>query len=75
MTAEQIRAIRASLGLTQSQFGREVGGASARTVRRWEAGTCQVPGSVAKLAVRLLQEANAKTWWGRKLYPEGDEAA
>jgi len=46
MSAINIKKIRNDLGLSQSQFARMVGVASDRTVRRWEEGERDVPGSV-----------------------------
>ena len=57
MTKDEIRAARQALGMSQSQLGKAVGGANARTVRRWESGESQVPGSVAKLLERLVEDS------------------
>lgn len=47
--ADIVRATRAALGLSAEGFAREVRVESGRTVRRWEAGDRDVPGSVLRL--------------------------
>lgn len=52
MTAAEFRALRERLALNKTQLGRIVD-APPRTLRRWEAGTSEIPGPVAVL-MRLL---------------------
>ncbi len=47
--ADIVRSTRAALGLSAEGFARAVHAASGRTVRRWEAGDSDVPGSVTVL--------------------------
>lgn len=49
MTPAQLRTIRDSLGLTAEAFARLVGVSGGRTVRKWEAGDREIPGTVAIL--------------------------
>ena len=47
MTPEELKSARRSLGLSCEKFAQRVGVASGRTVRRWEAGDREIPGSIA----------------------------
>ena len=53
MTPLQIKHIRHSYGMSANTFALLTGCASGRTVRRWEAGNNDVPGSVVNL-LRVL---------------------
>lgn len=63
MTADELRAIRAELGLSTLAFGRDAleldGNWQGRTIRRYEAGTSPIPGPVA-VASRLLLEKHRR---------------
>lgn len=48
MTADQLKKIRARLGLTQSQLAEKLG-VSSKAVQSWEQGWRPVPGPVEKL--------------------------
>lgn len=58
MTPAELREARQTLGLSAARFAAAVGVADGRTVRRWEAGDREIPGSVAIL-VRLLLDMPA----------------
>jgi DNA-binding transcriptional regulator YiaG len=60
MTASQLRVIRSRLELTGDEFARLVGAADARSVRRWEAGTNDVPGSTRQLLKLLIAMSPAQ---------------
>lgn len=49
MTADQFRAIRRRLGLTQSQLAARLRIADARTIRRYEGGKVPITGPVSVL--------------------------
>lgn len=53
MTPLQIKHIRRAYGMSANTFAELTGVASGRTVRRWEAGDSDVPGSVVNL-LRIL---------------------
>lgn len=53
MTPDELRKARQTLGLSAARFAAAVGVADGRTVRRWEAGDRDIPGSVVIL-VRLM---------------------
>ena len=55
MTPKQFKAARRKLGLSQSALAQALGVKSDRTIRRWEAGTQDIPGA-AILAVKYLLE-------------------
>lgn len=46
MKGPELKAIREKLRLTQAEFARVVGVASDRTVRKWEDGEREIPGTV-----------------------------
>jgi DNA-binding transcriptional regulator YiaG len=47
MTPQQLKERRKALGLSQAEFARAVGVSSDVTVRRWEAGSRDIPGAVS----------------------------
>jgi DNA-binding transcriptional regulator YiaG len=49
MTPAELKAARHTLGLSAAALARAVGVASERTVRRWEAGSRDIPGPVVRL--------------------------
>ena len=49
MTADELRAIRKGLGMSQAEFALHVEVNTARTVRRWEASSLPVPRRVVRL--------------------------
>lgn len=58
MSADQLKKVRASLGLTQQQFSNELA-VSIRTLQEWERGNTAVPPSIVLLiecVVKRLQE-------------------
>jgi putative transcriptional regulator len=59
MTADEVRAIRAGLKMTQSEFA-EALGSDLRTVQRWEAGDRRPRGTAVKLLERLRAEVQRK---------------
>lgn len=60
VSRSEFRKIRESLGLTQTELGREMG-VTFRTVSRWETGEFPIP-RLAELALRsVVQEAKQKT--------------
>lgn len=61
MTAEDVRRVRAGLGLTQKQFGNLIGGIHRRTVRKWEQGERPLNGMAAALVAVLADPRSAKT--------------
>ncbi len=46
---QTIKEIRKSTGLSQSEFGRRLGGIPLRTIQNWESGTNQCPPYVVDL--------------------------
>lgn len=54
MTPRELKSFRHTLGLSAEGFSRLAGAATGRTVRKWEAGDNDIPGSVKQL-VRLLE--------------------
>lgn len=67
MNAAEFKAARRALGISAERFanlGAEYGrplAQSARTVRRWEDGSLDIPGSVA-LLLRVLTHCNEARW-------------
>lgn len=79
-TAEEIRAVRRRLALTQAEFARLVN-VSKKTIERWEAGEKEIAGPVVTL-VKLLREypqikekltVPEKSWPLRLWYMERDQ--
>lgn len=56
MTGEELRAARKSLGLTAQGFADLVGVSNGRTVRYWESGDRKVPGPVAVLIKKIMDD-------------------
>ena len=54
MTSEQLKATRAEFGLSQPKFADKLL-VSVRTVRAWEQGQNDIPGSI-ELLIQLLKE-------------------
>lgn len=61
MTPADLRDARRSLGLSAEGFARAVGAQSGRTVRRWESGDRDIPGSVEVL-VRIWTDPRCPRW-------------
>ena len=59
MTPEDIKAIRAGLGLTQAQFA-EAMGSDISAVQRWEGGQRKPRGAALKLLEGLEAKANRR---------------
>ena len=59
MTPEAIKRLRKVLGLTQEQFGREIG-ANRVTVADWEAGAHQPRGLYLEALTELAEKAKRK---------------
>ena len=51
---QQIKAIRAALGMTQAELARILG-VSWNTVARWERGEMEPPGNLLDLALRTVE--------------------
>ena len=49
MTPEQFKENRKSLGMSQRELARALGGVNERTLRRWETGEIDIPGPVQRL--------------------------
>lgn len=47
MTPEEFKAARLDLKLSQNEIAMDLGVSDSRTVRRWEAGDRDIPGSIA----------------------------
>ena len=60
MTSEAIKRLRKSLGLTQEQFGREIGGVNRVTVADWEAGAHRPRGLYLAALKELAEKAKKK---------------
>ena len=56
MTPADLKAARKALGLSAEGFARLVGVQSGRTVRRWERGDRDIPGTVERLLEALGRE-------------------
>lgn len=71
MTSEELKAARRALKLSAEGFARLVGVQSGRTVRRWERGDRDVPGTVERLLDALAEmgqergEAFIRRWSSR----------
>jgi DNA-binding transcriptional regulator YiaG len=64
--ADELKAIRSQMGLTQAELANRLGLSHKDTVRAWEAGKTPIAGPAA-LALRLivgLADATNKTWRG-----------
>jgi len=59
VTPQELKRIRASLGLTQAQFAKQVG-VTQNTVARWETGIRGISEPAARLIERLLKERRPK---------------
>jgi DNA-binding transcriptional regulator YiaG len=59
MDADEMKAARARLGLTQAQLATELG-VHAMTVSKWETGQRSIPEPVARLVQRLVAERRTK---------------
>jgi DNA-binding transcriptional regulator YiaG len=59
MDADDLKAARARLGLTQAQLAAELG-VHAMTVSKWETGQRGIPEPVARLVQRLVTERRTK---------------
>jgi DNA-binding transcriptional regulator YiaG len=59
MDADEMKAARARLGLTQAQLAAELG-VHAMTVSKWETGQRSIPEPVARLVQRLVAERRTK---------------
>ena len=55
MTPADLKAARKALGLSAVGFARLVGVQSGRTVRRWERGDRDIPGTVERLLEALAE--------------------
>jgi DNA-binding transcriptional regulator YiaG len=62
MKPEELRAARHKLNLSAESLAQIVGVESGRTVRRWEAGDREIPGSVAILVKLMLDHPQVRTW-------------
>jgi transcriptional regulator with XRE-family HTH domain len=60
MTPEELKALRASLGLTQDELAEKVG-VARNTINRWEMGIRSIPEPVARLMNYLTKEVKADT--------------
>jgi transcriptional regulator with XRE-family HTH domain len=58
MTGDELKDLRAELGLTQPQLGEKLG-VARNTVTRWEMGIRSIPEPVARLLEFLRKEAKA----------------
>jgi DNA-binding transcriptional regulator YiaG len=56
MLPREFRAIRNQLGLSAAKLAKELGVASGRTIRRWEAGDRKIPQTVVNLLQRIEAE-------------------
>lgn len=56
LTSEQLKSARQALGWSQEDMANELR-TTGRTVRRWEAGSRKIPGSVSRLIDYLLIDA------------------
>jgi transcriptional regulator with XRE-family HTH domain len=63
MTSEELKDLRAELGLTQPELAKRLG-VARNTVTRWEMGIRGIPEPVARLLEFLRKEAHASK--GRK---------
>jgi transcriptional regulator with XRE-family HTH domain len=62
MIGDELKAKRKALGLTTESFAQMVGVSDGRTVRRWEKGDREIPGSVIVL-LELSDEILAARQW------------
>jgi DNA-binding transcriptional regulator YiaG len=74
MDGPAIRDARQRFRLSADGFAKLVGVESGRTVRRWEAGTRDVPGPVRVLMRLLLACPAARKMLGVTLYQPGEAA-
>lgn len=64
MKPEELKTTRKELGLTQAQFANLVGVADGRTVRRWEDGSREIPGTVIILLSVIDNCSDARKFLG-----------
>lgn len=62
MTPEELRAIRADLGLNQTQMSELVGVPNQEMLSRYEAGARSIPGPLAVLYALLRDKPLARRW-------------
>lgn len=60
MTPQELKAIRRSLGLSTQGLADVIGVKSGRTIRRWEAGTNDIPGPAEQLLGILVKKKKEK---------------
>ncbi|MBI3800222.1 MAG: helix-turn-helix transcriptional regulator [Deltaproteobacteria bacterium] len=60
MTRDELKALRARLGLTQYELAEKVG-VARNTINRWEMGIRRIPEPVARLVDYLAKEVRAET--------------
>lgn len=63
MTPAELKSARQALGLSAEGFGR-VMHAAGRTVRRWEAGTLDIPGLVQDVTRALMDSRAVREYFG-----------
>ena len=66
MTSDELKDLRAELGLTQPELAKRLG-VARNTVTRWEMGTRGIPEPVARLLEFLRKEAQATKTKRKKL--------
>ena len=59
MTREELKALRARLGLTQDELAEKVG-VARNTINRWEMGIRRIPEPVARLMDYLTKEVKTE---------------
>jgi transcriptional regulator with XRE-family HTH domain len=60
MTREELKALRATLGLTQEDLAEKVG-VARNTINRWEMGIRHIPEPVARLVQYLAKEVKTES--------------
>lgn len=67
MTGEQLRDARHALGMSTSEFADFVSVSDARSVRRWEDNTRDIPGPVEVLVRAVMNSKQVRKYFGLTL--------
>ncbi len=74
ITPKQLIDARREFGMSTTQFADWIKVADARTVRRWEDETRDIPGPVGVLVMTALECKAARRYWGITLRSERKQA-
>jgi transcriptional regulator with XRE-family HTH domain len=74
MTAEELKALRIRLGMTQEELAQKIG-VARNTITRWEIGLRHIPEPVARLVQLLDSLPQAGRYLGKEVKAERKETA